>query len=266
MPRTGRRSRRRCPRWHRARWSRRSGARVEASIGLPGVPRVVAQDAAAVGALALDHGLPRQEGVGEVVRRGHAVGEEVERSVQRRPVDLIGRGVVEDAEHRGAPAVERLVDAEAARAAREEVAVARHEAGGHELAVDVEDLVGGDARVGVAGADRGDASVLHEHVSALDVAGVVGARGDRDETCVRDQERHVDDGNNGVFPRCSGRAASGLREASAPFWRCMSAPPQHLVPLLAVHVPQNAGHTPPHPPQVGQGSAAQRHPRTPSHL
>ena len=161
---------------------------VEASVGLT---RVVfrATERGVADALAVDHRLPRLLRVGEVVRGCDAVAEEVEGAVQRRPIDVVGGGVRGQAEHRVTPAVEGVGDAEAAQAAREQVAVARDETGGDERAVDVEHLVG--LRVGrVARTDRGDPPVFDAHPPALDVARIVGSGGNRDETGVDDQERH----------------------------------------------------------------------------
>ena len=56
-----------------------------------------------------------------------------------------------------------------------------------------------------AGTDRRDAPVVvDEHPSLLEVAGVVGTGGHRDEAGVDNEERHVSDAIRRVFPRCHG--------------------------------------------------------------
>ena len=176
-------------------------ARIERPVGLP-VVVLDSADARGARALAVDHRLPRLQRVGEVVRRRDAVGQEVERPVQRRPVQLLGRHVRGRAEHRVAPAVERVGDAEAAQAAREQVRMARDEAGRDEGARDVEGLVGRGIRR--PRPDRGDAAVFDQHPAVFDVPGVGGAGGDRDETRVGDEERHARHGIRAMFPRCHG--------------------------------------------------------------
>jgi hypothetical protein len=88
------------------------------------------------------------------------------------------------AEHRVAPAVEGVGDAEPPQAAREQVRVARHEARRDEGARDVEGLAA-VVPTGGGRAERGDAPVVaDQHPAVLDVARVVRAGRNGDETGV----------------------------------------------------------------------------------
>ncbi|MNL64240.1 hypothetical protein D3C87_1884360 [compost metagenome] len=85
--------------------------------------------------------------------------------MSRSPVDIFGIGVGADRVHRVSPAVQRLVGAEPACDAREQVAVRRHEAGRDVRSPDIEHLcLGiGHGRTTRTGAD--DHPVLRQQPS-----------------------------------------------------------------------------------------------------
>lgn len=185
-----------------------SQTRVEASVGLTLVIFEAPQSCGS-GALAVDHRLPCLQRIREVIGGRDAVREEVEAAMQCRPVHLLGRHMGRRAEHRVAPSVQRVGDAEPAEPAREQVRMARHESGRDERTVDVERFVGRRAGRGIAWSDAGNHAVGHEHPPAIDVSRARAARGDRDEACGREQERHADDAIEGMFRVRHGDATRG---------------------------------------------------------
>ena len=81
----------------------------------------------------------RQPAVGEVIGCGDAVVEKIQSAVKGAPVNVLGVGMPGVAGHRIDPAVQRLIHAEPARTAGEEMAVRGEKPGSHEGAAGVDE-------------------------------------------------------------------------------------------------------------------------------
>ena len=124
--------------------------------------------------------------VGEVIRRGDAIAEKIERPVQCEPIQVLGRGPIVQPAHRGAPAVECLGMSKTSQRTHKQMAVRRNETRCDKLTAGVDHPLSGKRSGSVARGDRRDATlVANPHVSEISllIAGLL-----RDQKSILDQQ------------------------------------------------------------------------------